>query len=1305
MKKEGSIGTAAVLALATVVGFAVYPGGGNPGSGKANSTSAAAKSSGPRTGPNTKTATPPKTPKPQPWCDDLTERLGSFLKIPDADQIVRAQDCYEPPEPPEKLKTPSQDGNVLKAASRLKFVIALLPDPLHTHLPVLFDEFTGAIQEAGQDEKYEFDSSWLPWLDEEPDYALLTDRQSADHVKSMREKQPGVILFRKAAPLSDHPQPDSLLPEYQNGLVVLVVGEDATHGIHREQFRNALAWIAILDPHVNQRPGAVSILGPTFSGSLPSLAQLLLEPEIRKLWNLSPSDHRAPEAQAWPCAQFAIYSGAVSGASAAQLFRGRFPVSCSGVDRQPQVLFHSFVADDDTLLEQFCEYMKGEQPEFDRSKVAIVSEDETAYGRLANSKKPELKCSSDFFTIFYPRDISALRGAYQTSSIFDSGLRAQPSDSQRRNLPTDLADPAGEVHDSIKTYGGNQTPQVQEAVLLQLVAALRDFHVRYVILRSSNSLDQVFLTNFLRRTYPDGRIVIVGSDLLFSRERGATGLSGTMTLSTYPLSPLARRWMEYPENSSDRVFSSNQSEGTYIALRLLLNSSSDPTPGCHVTTGPSGDIQQIFLPTVTCSGGSPIPDYAAPFWLRTANCPTNLPDPHVASAEFRSVYCGPPTWLSAIGQNKLWPLAAINSHSNRETRWPEKVLGDPAAVHERNDGARGRRPEMPLVMKVFWLLLVAFAAFRAWCCWFGSLTARPAFLAQYAAIGGPQQEALLFIGSCLVVLLAVVAAYGCAAFSPPAYALIYPWFALAAGGLICALAAFSTIATSVCGCRLSRGRIASAPGSQNAGEQNLRRWRSKALLNTGALLGAVLLFTCLTVWPIYRVARPANQLFASWRGMNLLSGLSWLVPLLAMLGGLYVAGWFVLHGFALLGEDRPLLPLRAHLRLPFDSQEGLLSMFSQESAQLPVEELCQPRNRKVLILAALLIVTFLLVAGVTVGGFPIRSMGPRNYSAVVVGWWCICASLLLAETWRLYVIWGDLRILLVFLDRLPLRRTLGALHGFSWGSVWKMSGNVLEVRYKFLSRQIECLNHTIASIKDAVAKGLDPWAEVAARECALSSSVVVQSVYEFANWYAAIVTNPDAGNLEPFHKLQANFAEASGRILAKLLVPYWMSEGVSLTHLPASADKSEAGAPDIPAPAKDLYIQNAEEFVCLNYLAFVQNILGNIRTVTITVIVLFLAVAIAISSYPFDPRQGLSGILVLLLAIMGFVIVSVYAGMYRDATLSHVTNTRPGELGSEFWFKLIGFGFAPVLGLLARIFPSITDFLFSWLQPSISALK
>ncbi len=70
-----------------------------------------------------------------------------------------------------------------------------------------------------------------------------------------------------------------------------------------------------------------------------------------------------------------------------------------------------------------------------------------------------------------------------------------------------------------------------------------------------------------------------------------------------------------------------------------------------------------------------------------------------------------------------------------------------------------------------------------------------------------------------------------------------------------------------------------------------------------------------------------------------------------------------------------------------------------------------------------------------------------------------------------------------------------------------------------------------------------------------------------------------------------------------------------------------------------------------------------------------------------------------------FNVREVYADMHKDATLSHVTNTNPGELGSEFWFKLIGYGAAPLLGLMTTVLPNLPGFLFSWLQPGLSSLK
>ncbi len=115
--------------------------------------------------------------------------------------------------------------------------------------------------------------------------------------------------------------------------------------------------------------------------------------------------------------------------------------------------------------------------------------------------------------------------------------------------------------------------------------------------------------------------------------------------------------------------------------------------------------------------------------------------------------------------------------------------------------------------------------------------------------------------------------------------------------------------------------------------------------------------------------------------------------------------------------------------------------------------------------------------------------------------------------------------------------------------------------------------------------------------------------------------------------------------------------------------------------------------------------LGRIRTMVIGTLGLFVAATLSASTYPFDPRPVLSGVLFVLLIAVGAVVVLVYAGMHRDATLSHVTNTNPGELGSEFWFKLIGYGIAPLLGLITTMFPELPGFLFSWLQPGLTSLK
>lgn len=97
--------------------------------------------------------------------------------------------------------------------------------------------------------------------------------------------------------------------------------------------------------------------------------------------------------------------------------------------------------------------------------------------------------------------------------------------------------------------------------------------------------------------------------------------------------------------------------------------------------------------------------------------------------------------------------------------------------------------------------------------------------------------------------------------------------------------------------------------------------------------------------------------------------------------------------------------------------------------------------------------------------------------------------------------------------------------------------------------------------------------------------------------------------------------------------------------------------------------------------------------------VLFLATAVSSSTYPLDPRLLLSILFFIVFAGIAGTVILVYAQMHRDATLSLITNTTPGQLGVDFYIKVLEFAAGPALGLLTVIFPELTDFLFAWIQP------
>jgi hypothetical protein len=372
MKREWSWGVAGVLALAATAGVSLQRGGSSHGGENAAAEHRVSEKE------NRHASAKPAVTDEKYACDDIAEALEFFLAI-DADVLPRPASCFDP------AVRPSAKGPKIEKEPPgvyLKFVIATLPDPVHTHLPLMFDRMTEVIQQAAQDEDYSYEESWLPWEDKEDSHDLLVDDDEAAKRKELRERQPGILLFRrntkndKAIPggiPKDWPFTLALRP-YQDRLIVFVVGEDPTRGIHIEQFTNALGWIDDLRDLDTQGRARTAILGPAFSGSFPSLAKLLTAHESAEHLEKIRRNSATP---------LTIYSGTANSEPVIEGFKNS--LKNDPKLQRVQATFQNLMEYDEVGLERYCrfvnQYVDDKPPAHHNPlRLAVISEDETAYG-------------------------------------------------------------------------------------------------------------------------------------------------------------------------------------------------------------------------------------------------------------------------------------------------------------------------------------------------------------------------------------------------------------------------------------------------------------------------------------------------------------------------------------------------------------------------------------------------------------------------------------------------------------------------------------------------------------------------------------------------------------------------------------------------------------------------------------------------------------------------------------------------------------------------------------------------------------
>jgi len=1206
----------------------------------------------------------------------------------------------------------------------VRFIIAILPDPVHTHLALTFDRGIEALQQAAQRMGYGFDRAILPW-DVHP-FSVPDDigkRQAIIQEQRERESYPGLLIFHEGPQhQADRETANGTRPEssehHTEPLFVLVVAESPTGGLRRQQFSRAMKIMKdIAGETADGKQQPLRILGPTFSGSLESLHAALQGVSGRPIY---------------------VYSGSVTDSASITRFSG--PKSR---------YFSSFQENDEYTRDQFIQFACSN--DYSPDEIATLSEDETVFGALSpsvpntpssrSSKKSSARSSEkistphsdefhpdllpacgdyvdkndpdrhrDLIRLHFPREISYFRSAYQKETAAQQKSDAKSGAS---TLHLDLQEVRGD-DDSVSPYATAQNPLSQEAVMLGILTELQKHHVKFTIVYASDPADQLFLARYLRTGYPQGRVVITDPDLLFSREEDAL-LRGVLGISAYALVPgLSDRlipWSGSHEAHLDHLFVSGTSVGIFNATLGLLSVSLENDPGRnHVPFAPY-DSYGIAL--------QENPSYAPERDAR------------------------PLLWLTILGRDGFWPLAGladVKSLNAADNQLPVTNLGDlcpwaastlptenPPKPPPIDDAAPSPKtladkpqpspshhipPAWSIAYGLCFLMLVVhtFLSFS------GSILADSEASTQFARTPEWQDAFIVALGA-----LALATAFIAIMFvrSPHPF---WDWPNFSGWTQIL----WIPFPLFVIATLWDLGR--------------LREKRGIAITFAIALFvifcWQIFAWYPMPAWLPARVSLLEDErisVYWSTRVLHLSSGLSPVLPVLLLLGAGYWWMWQSLRGVMLVDLRRPRLP-----------QKDDLGSFSYRLSEIEADELriaAHPLFFTWRVWMAILVPLVFAFSTVLDLGHPVQTIEGEAYDWGYALLLAVMLAAFLTCLFKLIWTWSKCRQILAGLDRLPLREAFSRMERLSWRSLWNPGGSTLRETYKLMSRGIENLIRLKGQIQDWRSPLTDAarWTATNQIEKIAATREEAFQIYlrvvadendgkttrdkkpkrsiDFAGFLARVAyflkitpfpvavkkryrkykkrSNDLLKLLESIETVQAEMAKMSARLICDVLKPLWNEESAPVV----SADERIAKTP--LSPLRVL----AEEYAALTYVNFLVTVLLRMRTMVMSAIGMYVFIVISMNVYPFEPHPALQTLAIVLLVMLGVVVAYVYAEMHREAILGRLTSKGNGELGWEFWLKLASAGAIPVFSLLAVQFPEINQFLFSWLKPALDAVK
>jgi hypothetical protein len=492
---------------------------------------------------------------PYPWCMPL-RALREFFGLSAGREKPRGESL----------------GEVISRAKAadydLRFLVALVPAPPDPRLDQALDAiqrgFVGSKYSPDapapgppQPDGYLLDRVWFPWA------------ATAASQGSGLPEAPGIMLFR-----GDNPH--SLA-------VVFLVPETSKMGIQKDTFRVALDLVADLQ-EVSIEP-KVSILGPSFSGSVESLRLALVS------WRQSRNEGADP-------LRFQAASGSATADGLESVFDGIQVGFCRAV--LPDSVLHARAL-------AFLQRQMGWNPR----RIGLLTEDDTGYGqgfvdaekkgrneeRQTKGGKPAAADPRGRLVLLtFPSHISDLRNAWEDEQKAEKAAAADSAlPPARRALDLDLAGSEQEG-DLVPTFSSTTTLS-SDLTLSNLLQTIAREGIRYVGIVATDTKDKLFLAEKLRQLAPDVVLFTFDNNLLYAHPEYAEAMDGMLVFSSYPLftegAPGFPSLGDGGASSDRRQFSSEYQQGVFEAVRSLVGGSSLPPPQGWIAAVGNGSLWPI----------------------------------------------------------------------------------------------------------------------------------------------------------------------------------------------------------------------------------------------------------------------------------------------------------------------------------------------------------------------------------------------------------------------------------------------------------------------------------------------------------------------------------------------------------------------------------------------------------------------------------------------------------------------------------------------------------------------------------------